>query len=81
MNVRKKEIMDKKEAIKMFIEMAKKEKQICYLYFYNFPMGVFGACFEYWDDWLFKAYPGGRTELSVKGKEILGKEQAEPIQE
>lgn len=26
------------------------------------------------DDWLFKAYPGGRSQLSKKGKEILAGE-------
>lgn len=33
------------------------------------------------NDWLFKAYPGGRTILSVGGKKVLKEEQDKPLED
>lgn len=66
--------MGLKGAMKDTLNMAKSENEICYLY-EDPGRGDYWASFEYWDDWLFKAYPGGRTELSVSGKSLTESEE------
>lgn len=58
-------------------KMAQDEGRVCYL-FANGPIDNLRleASHQYWHDWVFKAYPGGRKILSVKGKEILQKMNA-----
>jgi len=57
-----------KEAMADVVKMARDEGKLCYLYY---SAGKFEASFIYWQDWIFKAYPGGRKELSLRGKRIL----------
>ena len=78
------EIFRKKPATKFVIamvevaSMAKKENRICSLYKSKFGVYEFLASFSRWDDWLFRAYPGGRMVLSVAGKKRL-EEDAEEV--
>jgi hypothetical protein len=71
------EILQKKPATKFVIamvevvSMAKKENRICSLYKSKFGVYEFLASFSRWDDWLFRAYPGGRMVLSVAGEKRL----------
>jgi hypothetical protein len=53
------------------VNMAKEHDRVCYLYQSRGGFCEFGASFLYWSDWLFKAYPGGRKQLSVKGNELF----------
>lgn len=57
-----------KEAMADVERMAQKVDRLMYLY-----CGAAGyfASPRYWNDWLFKAYPGGRKEVSVLGNETL----------
>ena len=57
-----------KDAMSKVVSMAAKENRVCYLYFVR---GEFFASYLHWHDWLFKAYPGGRKQLSVIGTEKL----------
>ena len=52
------------------VKMAKICKRICYIYKPN-GKGLWGLSYEYWDNWIFKAYPGGRKHLSVFGQQYL----------
>lgn len=54
------------------VKMARAENKLCYLY--KSSAGYLTS-FEYWDDWLFKAYPGGRKILSVAGNNLVKNEQ------
>ena len=60
--------MDMKEAMVEVAQMAKRSGNLCYLY--EDGQG-FKASEHYWKDWLFKAYPGGRMQLSMSGKKRL----------
>jgi hypothetical protein len=63
--------MDKESflrVIKEVVERSKNEFKVCYMYIVSGK--GYGASFRYWKDWLFKAYPGGRTMLSRKGTEL-----------
>jgi hypothetical protein len=51
------------------IQKAKKMDRLCYLY--QRQDGSFYTSFECRKGWLFRAYPGGRKELSTSGNEIL----------
>lgn len=42
-------------------KMAEAQNKVCYLY--NKHPGEYQASFQYWNDWIFKAYPGGRKEM------------------
>ena len=57
-----------KDAMADVVNMAKDKGKLCYLYY---SVGKFKASFICWQDWIFKAYPGGRKELSLRGKRIL----------
>jgi hypothetical protein len=59
------------EAITETANMARDSGRICYTYRILPGKFTFGASFKYYSDWLFKAYPGGRTILSVLGKQYL----------
>lgn len=68
------------DGIKYVTEAAKQEGQVCFLYRVR---GEYFASFEYWDDWIFKAYPGGRRILrptSIKSKGADSKEEAKSIE-
>lgn len=60
------------EAMAEVVQMARDKGELCYLYRRG-PSGNFkwGASFQYWDNWLFKAYPGGRKVLSMEGKKLV----------
>jgi hypothetical protein len=66
--------MNMVEAMAEIVKMAEKENKVTYLYQYK--NGTFDASFTRWDDWLFKAYPGGRKQLSKTGAKLLEREQA-----
>ena len=65
----------KKEAFaKAIVEtkkMAKDKGKLCYIYD-NPGVGnfKFKISFQNWSDWIFRAYPGGRTELSKEGADL-----------
>lgn len=61
--------MNIQEAMAEVVKMAAEKGRVCYLYPPAIGTG-FRASFEYWNDWLFKAYPGGRKVLSVRGKKF-----------
>lgn len=48
--------------------MARERGEICYLYK---TQAGYIASFQYWKDWLFKAYPGGRKVVSIEGRKHL----------
>jgi hypothetical protein len=50
------------KAIKYTTEAAKSEKRECFLYRYQ-ATGEYFASFEYYPDWIFRAYPGGKRIL------------------
>ena len=50
------------------VKMARASGKQCYLYK---TKACYIASFQYWDDWLFKAYPGGRKILSTEGRKHL----------
>lgn len=56
------------EAIQKTIDGAISSGELCYLY--ENENGYF-LSYQYRHTWLFRAYPGGRKELSRKGKEIV----------
>jgi hypothetical protein len=60
-----------KKAMAETVEMAKKENRICSLYLSKFGVHKYIASCSRWDDWLFRAYPGGRKSLSNAGKKHL----------
>lgn len=55
------------------IQKAKRLERLCYLY--RRQDGSFYTSFEYRNGWLFRAYPGGRKELSTRGNELVKAEQ------
>jgi len=56
------------EAMQKTIDGAISSGQLCYLY--ENENGYF-LSYQYQHTWLFRAYPGGRKELSGRGKEIV----------
>lgn len=62
--------MNFKEACVETVKEARAKGQIAYLYKLSgkFP---WGTSLNYWNDWLFKAYPGGRKVLSAKGTKFM----------
>lgn len=61
------------EAMAETAKQAQEENRVCYLYKNRLGNFRWGISAQYWDDWLFKAYPGGRKELSVEGSKELEK--------
>lgn len=61
-----------KEAAAETAITAKESDRLCYLYRNN--TGYF-VSFQYWKDWLFMAYPGGRKILSRAGMNMAVREQ------
>ena len=57
--------MDLLQAAKETVMLAKEFNTPAYLYHWHN---------EYWNDWMFKAYPGGRKVLSIDGRELAKKE-------
>lgn len=57
------------EACAETVRMSVERNQLMYLYKYKIGNSKWGISHRHWDDWLFKAYPGGRKVLSLKGKE------------
>lgn len=56
------------EGISVVFRKAKETSRLCYLY--QRPNGTFYSSYEHRNNWLFRAYPGGRRELSIAGKKI-----------
>ena len=52
--------------------MAQNHGRCCYLY--KFRNGTLNITHQVWNDWIFKAYPGGRKQLSVIGSKLLEEE-------
>lgn len=61
------------QAMARAVEIAKEENRLIYLY--KISGAGWGACPHYWPDWLFKAYPGGRTVLSPEGTKLFEQEK------
>ena len=57
-------------AMRKVVEMAQHENKVCYLYKNNLTK-EYEASYTYWKDWLFKAWPGGRKQLSVEGTKLF----------
>jgi hypothetical protein len=57
-------------AISEAVRVAKEARQLCYVIERHDGDG-YTTTFEYQKGWLFKAYPGGRKELSVRGNELV----------
>jgi hypothetical protein len=60
-----------KKAMVDTVEEAKHYDKVCYLYLVSGGHSEYGISFTYWDNWLFRAYPGGRKSLSMAGKKRL----------
>jgi len=58
------------EAISKAFHTAKKTGRLCYVVSRLDGDGYL-TTFEYRNDWLFRAYPGGRRELSIRGNELV----------
>lgn len=63
--------MNFREACEECVKQAQDEDRVIYLYKNRIGNYTWGASHQYWDDWLFKAYPGGRRELSVEGTKLV----------
>lgn len=63
------------EAMTEVANMAINQNRIVYLYKGNGGKSKWWASLAYWNDWLFKAWPGGRKVLSVEGTKILQAER------
>ena len=68
-------ITSMKGAMAQVVEMAESENRVCYLYHNKTGAFRFSISFIYWKDWIFKAWPGGRKQLSIEGTELLKLEQ------
>lgn len=68
------------DAMAETVKSAKRDGKLYYLYlrkskgYRHDP--VYFLSHLYWDDWLFKAYPGGRKILSIKGNDLVKEEKA-----
>lgn len=56
------------ESMDKAIKSAKDNDKLCYVYLIE---GEYRQSFTWFDDWVFRVYPGGRKELSIRGKRIL----------
>lgn len=66
--------MNFQEACEMTVKQSKEENRLCYLYKNRIGNFTWGVSHQYWKDWLFKAYPGGRKVLSVEGTKLMQSE-------
>lgn len=55
------------EAMQKTINEAKSGGRLVYLYY---SASGYRISRRYWSDWVFRAYPGGRKELSGLGRDI-----------
>jgi hypothetical protein len=62
------------KAISKAFHTAKKTGRLCYVVAAR--NGGYVTTFEHRKDWLFKAYPGGRRQLSTRGAELVQDEQS-----
>lgn len=53
-------------AIAECVKMAAEKERVCYLYKPD-GKGFYRLSYECWGDYLFKAYPGGRKQLTAAG--------------
>jgi len=60
--------MNMKGAMVEVVKMSQEQGRLCYLYNHH---GEYEASFTFWPDWLFKAYPGGRKQLSLEGTRLF----------
>lgn len=58
--------------VEVVVETAKDTGRLCYVVKRQ-NGDDYVTTFEYRKDWLFRAYPGGRRELSIKGNELVQK--------
>lgn len=56
------------EAMQKTITEAKTSGNLCYLYEKD---DGYWVSTQYQKDWLFRAYPGGRKELSMRGSKLV----------
>lgn len=68
------------EAISKAFHTAKKTGRLCYVVKRQNGAG-YVTTFEHRKSWLFRAYPGGRRELSIKGNELVQEVQSAGGQE
>lgn len=57
------------QTAKSAIEQAKKEGVLYYVYFWEDEYYTLPTWYE---GWIFRVYPGGRKEFSVRGKRFFG---------
>lgn len=59
------------EACEETVKEAERHNKVAYLYKNRIGNFRWGVSHQYWDDWLFKAYPGGRKVMSVEGSKLV----------
>lgn len=57
------------QAVAETVSEAKRSGKRIYLY-RGADSSEWRISFRYWSDWVFNAFPGGRTELSREGEEL-----------
>ncbi len=57
------------QAMAKAAKRAESENKLMYMYYGN-QDDDWRVTERFWSDWLFRAYPGGRKELSAKGSQI-----------
>ena len=62
------------ETAKKAIKLSKELDRTIYMYHWH---GEYSVSIQYWNDWIFKVYPGGRRVLSIGGRELAKKEGVE----
>lgn len=68
--------MNFQEACEVVVKQAQEENRVLHLYKNRIGNFTWGVSHRYWSDWLFKAYPGGRKELSVEGTKLMQSESS-----
>ena len=67
------------DAMKETVKEAVEKGEAMYLYKNKIGNFRWGISAQYWHDWLFKAYPGGRCELSTEGTKLYTSEQVSSL--
>jgi hypothetical protein len=63
-------LIDMQSAMVETVNEAKKLGRVCYLYLMNMGTKPYGISSTYHAEWIFKAYPGGRKQLSIRGTKL-----------
>lgn len=58
------------QAMSRAAQMAEEQNRLMFLYQCKLGSGEWAISETYHHDWLFKVYPGGRQQLSLKGSEV-----------